>query len=368
MKLLASAIAGLAVVGLPLASASPAPRTDVKLPLPQRLLHDWANGSWVENISVRPNGNLLVSTSTPDGSVWQIKEPWKDKPEVELVYNFDQWVDRLIGIGETTPDKYVVVGSRFYSTDPMSSHVDRTFAAMELDFSGSANKDKPAVRLIAWFPDAHLLQGVAALPWDRTKVLISDQYLLRPRAAPQKDWTPARGQVWKLDTVTGAHEVVFANDTALDTTYRHGYDVGINGIKIRRDWLYWVNSDDGNIYRLKIDKTGRPVPPAKPEVVAFQDTIWDDFNFGPEHEDTIWATGFNAIFAASPQGKVVTVNGVGTSDNGIMPGPTACAFGRSPHDRNILYVTGNMGEIPVDIEHVHLKGWVRAIDTTGFHF
>src|SRR5881394_612358 len=74
------------------------------VPLPNRQIHHWPNGTWVENIAVRPNGNLLVTTSTPDGSVWQVKEPWSSFPEVERVYNFDQWVDRLIGIGETTPD------------------------------------------------------------------------------------------------------------------------------------------------------------------------------------------------------------------------------------------------------------------------
>lgn len=226
--------------------AAPTPGNET-VPLPNRLLHHWPNGTWVENISVRPNGNLLVTTSTPDGSVWQVKEPWNDNPEVELVFNFDKWVDRLIGICETTPDKYVVVGSRFYSPDAQSSHVARTFCAMELDFS--CNSTKPSARLIAWMPESYLLQGVAALPWDLETVLISDQYVLKPRAT-QVDWTPTPGQIWVLDTRTGDYKLVMTDYAEMNTTYAKGPDVGIDGIKIRDHDLFWVNQDDSGIYRI----------------------------------------------------------------------------------------------------------------------
>lgn len=357
----------------PALSIIPARRTTANdsgsIPLPSRLLHHWPNGTWVENISVRPNGNLLLTTSTPNGTVWHVKEPWNENPEVELAYNFDEWVDRLIGIGETTPDKYVVVGSRFYSPDAQSSQVDRTFCAMELDFTGSGNTDVPSARLIAWFPEASLLQSVAALPWDPTTVLISDQYVLRGRYE-QVDWTPAPGQVWRLDTITGDHEVVMTNFAEMNTTYANGPDVGINGIKIRDDQLYWVNQDTGGVYRIQIDRDGFPVPrDAAPETISVVDTLWDDFDFGPNDADTIWSTGLNNVWAVSPNnGTSVIVTGVGTSDNLSFPGPTAAQFGRTAQDSNILYVTGNLLDVPVDLLDVVLGGWVRAVDTTGFHF
>ena len=37
---------------------------DAPIPLPQRLLHQFPDGVWVENIHVRPNGNLLVGALT----------------------------------------------------------------------------------------------------------------------------------------------------------------------------------------------------------------------------------------------------------------------------------------------------------------
>ncbi|KAI1074643.1 hypothetical protein F5B20DRAFT_431995 [Whalleya microplaca] len=335
------------------------------IPLPNRLLHQWPNGSWVENIAVRPNGNLLVTTSTPNGSVYQVKEPWNNAPEVELVYNFDEWVDRLLGICETTPDTYVVVGSRFYNEELTGSPVERTFCAMELDFSRNSNK--PTARLIAWMPEAYLLQSVAALPWDLTTVLISDQYLLRPRQI-QSDLTPSPGQVWRLNTRTGEYSIAISNRAEFDTAESKGPDVGINGIKIRGNFLYWANEETGYFYRIKIGNTGAPLIPGKPEVVAHYDTLWDDFSFGPGDKDTIWAAGSNTVYAISPEGKVVAVDGVGTSDNLTFPGPTASGFGRHNNDKNVVYVTGSLSNFPENPVFGQLAGYVRAIDTTGFSF
>lgn len=345
-------------------------------PLPYRELYNWPNGSWIENISVRPNGNLLISQSTPKAVVWQVKEPWNDEPEVEQAYAFDEWADRLIGIGETTPDKYIVVGSRFYSTDPQSSQVERTFCAMELDFTQDSKS--PSARLVARFPHANLLQSVSALPWDRTVVLISDQYLLHPRA-DWEDLTPGPGQIWRLDTKTGEHELIMTNYAEMNTTYQHGLDVGINGIKIHGDHLYWLNMDTGGAYRVRIDKHGYPSPlNAIPEpLVIAEDVMWDDFamhgtRIGEESESedlTMFAASIVNVMAISPNnGSIVPIAGYGTSDPMGFPGPTSAQFGRTEKDSHILYVTGKLLNIPPSIRDVVIRGWVRAIDTSGFHF
>ncbi|KAJ5895280.1 hypothetical protein N7495_006971 [Penicillium taxi] len=366
MRFILTTFLGLVAAASP-ALSSIVPRTSKatgSVPLPERLLHHWPNGTWVENIAVRPNGNLLLTTSTPNGTIWHVKKPWTDSPEVELVYNFDQWVDRLIGIGETTPDKYIVVGSRFYSPESYSSQVERTFAAMEIDF----NVNPPAARLVAWLPEAALLQGVAALPWKKTSVLISDQYVQRPRYQ-QIDWTPSPGQIWLLDTLTGEYDLVMTDFAEMNTTYAHGEDVGIDGIRILHDEMYWVNQDNGGIYRVKIGKNGHPVKPIVPELVTVVESqLWDDFAFGPGNSDLLWATGLNAIYAVSTKnGTAVVVDGVGTSNNLTFPGPTSCQFGRTKHDSNILYVTGNLYSVPDSLLDLTISGWVRAIDTTGFH-
>lgn len=96
--------------------ATPQILAEASITLPQRLLHQFPDGTWVENIHIRPNGNLLVSTSTPNASVYQVHQPWTANPKVTLEHTFNEYVDRLIGIGQSTDDKYVVVGSRFDDT------------------------------------------------------------------------------------------------------------------------------------------------------------------------------------------------------------------------------------------------------------
>lgn len=331
--------------------ASPAPQKG-SVPLPQRLLHQFPLGTWVENIWVRPNGNLLVSTSTPNASVYQVSKPWTKTPEVTLVHTFSEYVDRLIGIGESTPDKYVVVGSRFTSAELTGMPINGTWATMELDFTRDTNR--PSFRLIAAMPEANLLQSVAPLPHDPATVLISDQFLHSP------------GQVWRLDTRTGKYSLAIKDLPELNTTNKVA-DVGINGIKIRGNQVYWANSDANIIYRLKIDQTGAPARGAKPEVVShFAGAVYDDFTFGPCNEDWIWATGNadNRLLAIRPDGKTVVVLGNGTDS--VFPSPTAAGFGKR-HDKNILYVSGRDKELPSNGKY-HVGGWVRAVDTTGFRF
>lgn len=322
------------------------------IPLPQRLLHQFPLGTWVENIAVRPNGNLLVSTSTPNASVYQVSEPWEDAPTVTLVHTFSEYVDRLIGIGESSPDKYVVVGSRFTTTAITGVPIAGTWATMEVDFH--TDPAAPQTRLIAAMPEANLLQGVASLPGDDAVVLISDQFLQSP------------GQIWRVDTRTGDYSLAVTDLPELNTTNVIA-DVGINGIKVRGDQLYWVNSNSNNLYRLRINPaTGEPAPGARPELQShYTGAVLDDFAFGPG--DIIWATGNadNRLLAIDEHtGNAVPVLGNGTDV--VFPSPTAAGFGVR-HDKHILYVTGRDKTLPVNGSLV-IGGWVRAVDTTGLKF
>ncbi|KAF5963509.1 six-bladed beta-propeller, TolB-like protein [Fusarium bulbicola] len=368
MALITTSLLGVLALAAPVFSAAvkPVGHHQGSIPLPSRNLHFLPIGTWAENLAVRPNGNLLISTSTLNATVWQVSKPWEENPETKLVYNFDKWADRLIGIGESTPDKYIAVGSRFYARTEISSHVGRTFCAMELDFTKTP--EAPKARLVAWMPESNLLQGVAALPWDRSIVLISDQYVLRPREV-QLDWTPSPGQIWRLDTKTGKYDLIMTGYPEMNTVYWHGnkptHDVGINGIRIQGNTLYWVNADNGGVYSMMLNKDGTPETPHHPKTVAKSDWLWDDFDFGPGNSDLLWATGNNSIVAVSrSKGTNKIVAGYGTSDNESFWSPTSAQFGRTKKDSNVLYVTGNYPNASSPI----ISGWIKALDTTGFKF
>lgn len=321
------------------------------LPLPERLLHQFEAGTWVENIAVRPNGNLIVSTSTPNASVYEVDQPWLESPTVSLVHTFDDHVDRLIGIGASSPDKFVVVGSRFDSTAESGMPINGTWAVLEIDFTG--DDCPPSARLIAAMPDAFLLQGVAALPWDPEGVLISSSFLKSP------------GVVWRVDTRTGEYSLAVSDLPEMQTSLI-GAPVGINGIKIRGNNLWWVNSDQFTLYRLEIDQTGAAALGAKPEAVAYyQDAVLDDFCFGSHNEPIIWATGNadNRLLAFDFDGRGAVVLGNGTDH--VFPSPTACAFS-SGGPGNLMYVTGRDKTLPLANGSFVIGGWVRAVDVGSF--
>lgn len=81
--------------------------------------------------------------------------------------------------------------------------------------------------------------------------------------------------------------MVITNCAEMNTTYAHGEDVGIDGIKIRDNYLYWVKQDNGGVYKMKIDNKGYAVSPGIPETVTVENTYWDDFAFGPKSADSI---------------------------------------------------------------------------------
>ena len=320
------------------------------LPLPGHILNQFGEGTWVENIAVRPNGDLIVSTSTPNASVYEVDQPWLESPTVSLVHTFDDHVDRLIGIGASSPDKFVVVGSRFDSTTESGMPINGTWAVLEIDFTG--DDCPPSARLIAAMPDAFLLQRVAALPWNPT-LLISSSFLKSP------------GVVWRVGTRTEEYSLAVKDLPEMQTSLI-GAPVGINGIKICGNNPWWVNSDRFTLYRLEIDQTGAAALGAKPEAIAYyQDAVLDDFCFGSHNEPIVWATrnADNGLLAFDFDGRGAVVLGNGTDH--VFPTPTACALS-SGGPGNLMYVTGRDKTLPLANGSFVIGGGVRAFDVGGF--
>ncbi|KAI0200567.1 hypothetical protein F4808DRAFT_428316 [Astrocystis sublimbata] len=329
------------------AFAAPTPQNaprSANLPLPARTifqLDSTANDSWFENIAIRRNGDLLVTMTQPNASLYSIRRPLSDSPEASVINIKD--ANGLTGIVETSPDVFAVAGATFSA---LAEAVAGTSKVWEVDFRGP----EPTTRLIVKMPEAVLLNGLASISTcSSSAILIADSGLSR---------------VWRVDMKTGAYETA-VEIPEMQSVADAPIPLGVNGLKIRNGYLYFSNSNLAAVYRLRIDQRGMAAKGAQAELIAeFHTDDIDDFEI--DERGQIWAaTNFNNTVAVDGPGSAATVV-VGRSTDLTVAGDTALAFGRTKGDKNIVYtVTGGALARPVN-GTITEPAKIVAIDRTGF--
>ncbi|KAK5991604.1 Putative hetero-Diels-Alderase [Cladobotryum mycophilum] len=347
--MLCGKIYGLFALWCSTAVASPTinvPLAATTIPLPHRVITQFeAADIWIENLAVRPNGNLLLTSFLPNASLYEVLRPDSSSP-TRLRHFTIKSITSLLGIAEVSPDNYVFVGG---NVSLATGGVEGTWGLWSVDF----NAQSPSPKLVTQLPHAFLLNGVIIAPQKNNLVLISDSSL---------------NLVWRVDLAT--RKVDIAAQFQDNTIPPVGLVVGINGIKIRDGFLWWTNrteitnpstgKPETDMYRIQVDQNGSPVHNAKAEkVVEFASPALDDFVYGPGNRDLKWVTTNvgNVVYAVGATGQKVIVGGSANSTD--FATATACQFGRTRRDSNILYVTtGGVSGVE--------GGKVQAIDTTGF--
>ncbi|KAJ2971813.1 hypothetical protein NQ176_g7511 [Zarea fungicola] len=290
------------------------------------------NGTWIENIAVRWNGNLLVTLlNRPE--VWEV-EPLTGHSE--LVYSFPEATGTL-GIAEIEHDVFAVnVGN---STLPATG-VPGTWSIWTLDYnagrpaktSGGLSKT-PAGKKVAAIPAAVFLNGLAALPTLPGVVLTADSFL---------------GQVLAVDTKKGNWSVAIdlpelkANLTAVA-------QLGVNGLHIRDKHLYFTNSFKSPVLaKIPLSRDGHAAGPVQtiinsPQYQALVGYYADDFALDARLEYA-WLTTDPSnvvvkISLATDKQQVVA----GAASDPTVAGATSAAFGRRWEDIHTLYIVTNGG-------------------------
>ncbi|KAI0484231.1 hypothetical protein GGR56DRAFT_662487 [Xylariaceae sp. FL0804] len=332
--------------------------------LSHTLVHQFAKPTWLENIAVRANGELLLTEYSPQGILWRVTSSGPAGPasaasvDVVVAHNFTAagLADGLLGIAETATDVFAVVGF----TTSSSASGDTTWDLFSVDFNGggigpAASTSSPTVSLIANLPNAGLANGVAALPSNSSVALVADS---------------TAGLVYRVDLDSGAVDVAASvpemtapSDAGL-LTY-----LGVNGIKVSDGYLYWTRSDMATIYRVAIGTDGYVADGAAVETVAdlsASTAFIDDFVISGAN--IFVTTNSNnqlmAVEISSGQSEVVA----GSPQQLTVAGDTACAFGRGPAYEKYLFVTTN-GALKAPVNGtVSEGGKVVAIDTTNFSF
>ena len=184
----------------------------------------------------------------------------------------------LAGITELEHDVFYVIALNYsQSTNKMTPGAA---AVYRVDMCG----DKPKISLAAKFPNAILLDGITPLSPKSNILLVADA---------------GAGVLYTLDVKTGATAIVMEDPTMKPFA---DHPVGIDGIKVRDNNLYFTNHAVGTFVKIPMNPDGTAAGPAVMLLTGWQ---IDDFTFGPDGEShpalffsiqdpgPQWRTGFH---------------------------------------------------------------------------
>ncbi|KAI3320975.1 hypothetical protein HD806DRAFT_504137 [Xylariaceae sp. AK1471] len=290
-------------------------------------------GTWLENVAVRPNGDLLVTLLLPNASLYTLKRPYSTTREFSLLHTFDE-ASGLLGITETDTDTYAVLSLQ-------SSNTSASIPGSGIVWGVSLAHDNLNVRKIANIPDVMVPNGITSIPGSFA-VLIADSI---------------GGSTTRCDTRNGTCEIVLKGPETAPVS-----KLGINGIHYREGYLYWSHSDLDTIFRICVDGQGYPAANSKVEALGTVDAIFiDDFAIDDAGRFWIAANPNNSIVVLQRDGSSKVV--AGSLTELTVAGCTAAAFGRTIHDDRILYVVTS-GALQAPVNGTAEPAKIVAIDTS----
>ncbi|RDW88020.1 hypothetical protein BP6252_00052 [Coleophoma cylindrospora] len=325
----------------------PRVETTYGLPLTVNTIYEGPVPTWNENLAVRTNGQILVTRL--DSPVLELIDPAVENAVPVTVATFSSDYAGLLGITETNEDVFYVVaaapfGSDFVKTSGNSSIFQIDMTQFAFDSATSKITGNATITKVVDMPDAGFLNGMTTIDPTAGLVFIADAY---------------NGWVYSLDVTSGEYKIAI-DDAKMKYLPSSITNLGVNGLKIRDNYLYFSNSGNPIFCRIPINTLGEPTGPS--EIVADIRQV-DDFVFRSDGVAFMCQNQIESLSAVSGS-EVVLVAGSNTST--LLAGVTAGAFGRSEANSNILYLTTDGGlAIPVN-GSVIVGGKIAWIDTEQF--
>jgi hypothetical protein len=305
--------------------------------IPSTTIATFPIGTFLENIAVRSNGTILVSSmisgeifyldpnaANPQSTILALhsfnpsSEP--QAPSEESAYGTNNVAEALVE-DPNTPDM-------FYTFSGIHGQAG-TWSVYRLDlrtFDPSSNP-KIAVQKVADVPHVLWLNGGTMLP---AGILLMAESSLGQLVA------------YNLSTSTVS---IWIEDPLLGKVTTRPPWPAVNGVQFFRDSVYATVSDRGIVLKMDVDSTGAYIQNSL-SIVA-EDLTGDDLAFDEEG---------NAYIATNPAQSVMRLAGIGVGKEkgekatvlggeGVAEtaGPTAVAFGRVEGDRKSIYVTTTGG-------------------------
>nr|WOD45630.1 hypothetical protein [Trichoderma atroviride] len=292
--------------------------------------------SFFESIVARPKGSLLLTRQ-------DVNELWEVDPVTgtgNCVVTIPG-VESLTGLCEVSPDVYAV-GAGIYRVATHEGAVPGSFSLWIVNLTST----KPQFRQVVKMPEIGQLNGVAA--WNNNTVLAADSYF---------------GKIYRINLVDGTYSVCIDNDTTSDPP-QSPVKMGANGIKVRRI---------GGITYVEVEVLARgfisPTEVAGTSLEAFASSggktcddaasqsssgvlisgfMPDDFCFDKNGAAYVTTHPTNMVFKISADSSnAVRVAGGYTLWE--VASATACTFGRSASDQDVLYIsTAGANVLPIN--------------------
>lgn len=294
---------------------------DTNIPLPTRNIHQFPNDTWLENIAIRQNGQILVTVLTAP-ELYQV-DPFYTESSPALIYRMPEAIG-LLGIIEMQQDIFYVIAGN-WSVWALQS-TSGSYSIWKIDMRTSKVLDglviPPAiVSKVTDIPEAIFLNGMVVLNKTKGLVVIGDA---------------GAGAVFTLDVGSGVYSKTIDDSTMKPTA---SLPLGINGMKIRDQHLYYLNTGQQIFSRIPINSAdGTSAGPS--EIIAV-DFFGDDFSFDQMGNAYIGQNIQNTVAKITPDGVVTVV--AGNLYSTLVAGPTSTAFGRTHDDLSVLYVTTSGG-------------------------
>ncbi|QPG96812.1 hypothetical protein C2857_005311 [Epichloe festucae Fl1] len=292
----------------------------------RRTLGQLANGTWLENILVRPNRAILATQLYREPNIWTVKTPNSRNTSLELVTSLPSGnaavsITRVHNIGGL--ESYVVLGGNFSDVEhPIPGH----FTAYTLQFFDDEVKLR---RIAALGPSSITANGITSSDAHPGVVFIADSLA---------------GVIGRLDVFSGRFEQGLWSYEELRAPPCCW--TGVNVLKIYQSHLYWTNSDLTAVYKVPITASGKPVPNAVPQLVADLSKIVTSAvdNLVIDRRGNIYTTTSSdntVIFSDAKTGESKIV--AGGLEDVAQEALTALAIGGEWPGKILLYATTSGG-------------------------
>ncbi|KAM5353582.1 hypothetical protein ACJ41O_000232 [Fusarium nematophilum] len=302
---IATLVTGLLSTGV---SSSPATAPRSSRPHVKELVE--IPDTFIENIAARSNGDLVLNTFN-DGQVYSFN-PRQSPPNPQVVAKIDG-TNGITGIAPVGKDIFAVAGSVLDQETVTFENGSMKIALLDFNNRGYGN-GKPSVEVVVEGTELGPVNGITELPKHKHIILGADS---------------VRGEIVRVDTSKGTADLAFKDDL-LAPGPSGPLPLGVNGLKVSKDYLYFTNSRRQSFNRVKIDEYGNKA--GEVEVIyrlpSGSMSTPDDFVLD-KHDNAYVVFWPSMLIKITPEGKHKVLV------DGIFAGPTSLAWGKGSHS---LYV------------------------------